>query len=181
MDKIKNRLIYITYVIVAIFLANCNSAIKEAPILLFNGKGTSPNDVEAIKNILSSNHMDFAMVNSAQLNELDTSQLRKYKLIIMPGGNFIDIGKNLTERTTGNIQKAIHEGLNYLGICAGGFLAGNSSLCAVGGDGGSKLWPVNRRPNVIMANDRCRRGNRRSFVCLAPGTLQNSGYSLRRA
>ena len=66
------------------------------------------------------------MVNSAELNKLDTSQLKKYRLIIIPGGNFIDIGKSLTTETTGNIQKAVHHGLNYLGICAGGFLAGNT-------------------------------------------------------
>ena len=126
MVEIKNRLIYFTYFIVAILFANCKSTIKEAPIILFNGTGTSPNDVDAIKNILSSNHMDFVMVNSDQLNELDTSQLMKYKLIIIPGGNFIDIGKNLTAQTTYKVQKAVHQGLNYLGICAGGFLAGNT-------------------------------------------------------
>jgi glutamine amidotransferase-like uncharacterized protein len=126
MGEIKNRLIYFTYFIVAILFANCKSSIKDAPIILFNGTGTSPNDVEAIKNILSSNHMDFVLVNSAQLNELDTTQLKKYKLIIIPGGNFIDIGKSLTRETTNNVQRAVHCGLNYLGICAGGFLAGNT-------------------------------------------------------
>ena len=126
MIEIKNRLTYFTYIIVAILFATCKSTIKEAPIILFNGTGTSPNDVEAIKNILSSNHLNFALVNSSKLNELDTSQLRKYKLIIIPGGNFIDIGKSLTVETANNIQKAVYQGLNYLGICAGGFLAGNT-------------------------------------------------------
>jgi glutamine amidotransferase-like uncharacterized protein len=126
MVEIKNRFIYFTYLIVAILFANCKDTIKEAPIILFNGTGTSPNDVEAIKNILSSNHLNFALVNSSQLNELDTSQLRKYKLIIIPGGNFIDMGKSLTKETTNNIRKAVHQGLNYMGICAGGFLAGNT-------------------------------------------------------
>jgi glutamine amidotransferase-like uncharacterized protein len=126
MNKIRNSLFYFTCFIAAIVFANCKSNIKEAPILLFNGTGTSPNDVEAIKNILYSNHMDFVLVNSAQLNELDTTRLSKYKLIIIPGGNFIDMGKSLTAETTSNIQKAVHQGLNYLGICAGGFLAGNT-------------------------------------------------------
>ncbi|MEO5583417.1 MAG: BPL-N domain-containing protein [Saprospiraceae bacterium] len=47
-------------------------------------------------------------------------------MIIIPDGNFIDIGKNLTKEISANIQKAVQEGLNYLGICAGGFLAGNT-------------------------------------------------------
>jgi glutamine amidotransferase-like uncharacterized protein len=118
--------IYFICCIVIILFAACKSPVKEAPILLFNGTGTSPNDVEAIKNILSSNHLDFLLANSARLNGLDTNQLRKYKLIIIPGGNFIDIGKSLTEKTTRNIQKAVQQGLNYLGICAGGFLAGDT-------------------------------------------------------
>ena len=126
MGKIKNGLFYFTCFIIAILFANCKSTLKEVPILLFNGTGTSPNDVEAIKNILSSNDMDFELVNTAQLNELDTNDLKKYKLIIIPGGNFIEIGKSLTVETAHNIQAAVHGGLNYLGICAGGFLAGNT-------------------------------------------------------
>jgi len=111
---------------VVIAFANCKSTLPEAPIILFNGTGTSPNDVDAIKNILSLNHMDFELVNSAALNRLDTNQLKKHQLLIVPGGNFVDIGKNLTAATTHQIQMAIHQGLNYLGICAGGFLAGNT-------------------------------------------------------
>ncbi len=125
MGKIKNSLIYFTCFIVAILFSNCKSTVNDAPIILFNGTGTSPNDVEAIKNILSSNHMDFVLVNSTQLNGLDTNQLKKYRLLIVPGGNFMDIGKSLTAATANNMQRAVYRGLHYLGICAGGFLAGN--------------------------------------------------------
>lgn len=123
---VKNRTIYFIYFIITILFVNCKTTIKEAPILLFNGAGTSHNDVEAIEDILSSAHMNFILVNSFQLNGLDTSQLMKYKLIIVPGGNFIEIGKNLTKETANNIQKVVHQGVNYLGICAGAFLAGNT-------------------------------------------------------
>jgi glutamine amidotransferase-like uncharacterized protein len=54
------------------------------------------------------------------------SQIRGYRLLIVPGGNFIDIGNSLTSSTTANIRNAVQNGLNYLGICAGGFFAGNS-------------------------------------------------------
>ena len=97
-----------------------------APILLFNGTGTSPNDVAAVETILSSNHLNYSSVNSSQLNEMGESQMRGYRLLIVPGGNFIDIGNSLTSSTTANIRKAVQNGLNYLGICAGGFFAGNS-------------------------------------------------------
>jgi hypothetical protein len=47
-------------------------------------------------------------------------------LLIVPGGSFEDIGNGLTATTTSNIRKAVRGGLNYLGICAGAFFAGNS-------------------------------------------------------
>ena len=96
------------------------------PILLFNGTGTSPNDVAAVETILNSNHLNYSAVNSSQLNEMGESQIRGYRLLIVPGGNFVDIGNSLTSSTTANIRGAVQNGLNYLGICAGGFFAGNS-------------------------------------------------------
>jgi glutamine amidotransferase-like uncharacterized protein len=98
-----------------------------APILLFNGTGTSPNDVEAIETILNINHLNYSTLNSSQLNEMDESQMREYRLLIVPGGNFVDIGKSLTSSTTANIRTAVENGLNYLGLCAGAFFAGNSA------------------------------------------------------
>jgi glutamine amidotransferase-like uncharacterized protein len=98
-----------------------------APILLFNGIGTSPNDVAAVETILNSNQLNYATVNSSQLNEMSESQLRGYRLLIVPGGNFLDMGHSLTANTAANIRNSVQNGMNYLGICAGGFLAGNSA------------------------------------------------------
>jgi len=97
-----------------------------APILLFNGTGTSPGDVAAVETILHSNHFNYSTANSSQLNEMGQSQIRRYRLLIVPGGNFVDIGKSLTSSTTANIRDAVRNDLNYLGICAGAFFAGNS-------------------------------------------------------
>ena len=97
-----------------------------ASILLFNGTGTSPSDVAAVETILNDNHLNYSTVNSSQLNDMGESQIRGYRLLIVPGGNFVDIGNSLTSGTTGNIRNAVESGLNYLGICAGGFFAGNS-------------------------------------------------------
>ena len=97
------------------------------PILLFNGTGTSVNDVAAVEAILKDNHLDYSTVNSARLNGMGQSQLMAYRLMIVPGGNFITIGDNLTPITTANIHHAVQGGLNYLGICAGAFLAGHGS------------------------------------------------------
>jgi glutamine amidotransferase-like uncharacterized protein len=102
------------------------TSASAAPILLFDGTGTSPNDVAAVKTILNSNHLDYSTVNSSKLNQMGESQIRGYRLLIVPGGNFIDIGNSLTSITTANIRNAVRNGLNYLGICAGGFFAGDS-------------------------------------------------------
>ena len=47
------------------------------------------------------------------------------RLLIVPGGNFVDIGHGLSSGTTANIRGAVQDGLNYLGICAGAFFAGS--------------------------------------------------------
>ncbi len=97
------------------------------PILLFNGTGTSPNDVKAVETILMDRHLDYSTVNSRQLNGMSESQLMACRMIIIPGGNFLAMGDGLASTTITNIHNAVQGGLNYLGICAGGLLAGHAS------------------------------------------------------
>jgi glutamine amidotransferase-like uncharacterized protein len=122
-------------VVIAAALAGCRigshqrerpSYAEIAPILLFNGTGTSAGDVAALEKILTGEHLDYSTADSPELNAMSESQMRQYHLLIVPGGNFEHIGNSLTSSTTTNIHKAIQNGLNYLGICAGAFFAGNS-------------------------------------------------------
>jgi len=107
-------------------LAACAPATpRNAPILLFTGSGTSVGDVSAVETILRDHRLEYAPANSRQLNAMNESQLTAYRLMIVPGGNFIDMAKSLTPRTTANIHNAVQGGLHYLGICAGAFLAGD--------------------------------------------------------
>jgi glutamine amidotransferase-like uncharacterized protein len=99
-----------------------------ARILLFSGTGTSPGDVAALERILGNEHLDYSRANSAQLNAMSESQILEYHLLIIPGGNFERIGSSLNSGTTTNIRNAIQNGLNYLGVCAGAFFAGNSPI-----------------------------------------------------
>jgi len=96
-----------------------------APILLFTGAGTSAGDVVALESVLNTNHFNYATVSSAELNGMDVDRIRRYRLLIVPGGNFVEMGNSLTLRTTANIRDGVQNGLNYLGICAGAFLAGS--------------------------------------------------------
>jgi glutamine amidotransferase-like uncharacterized protein len=47
--------------------------------------------------------------------------------LIIPGGNYIKMAGGLNSQTATNIHNAVGSGLNYLGICAGGLLAGSGT------------------------------------------------------
>ena len=121
--------IAVSLVLIAAALAACGprpaSSRGIAPVLLFTGTGTSANDVAAIETILSSSRLNYSTVDSMQLNGMAESQISAYRLLIVPGGNFVAMGNSLTAGTTANVRNAVKGGLNYFGICAGGFLAGS--------------------------------------------------------
>ncbi len=100
--------------------------VHSVPILIFNGTGTSATDVTAIENIVSAAGFAYNTVNSAQLDGMTQAQLEAYTLFIMPGGNSIKIGDNLKASAASTLHNAVANGLNYLGICAGGFYGGFS-------------------------------------------------------
>ncbi len=97
-----------------------------ADILLFAGTGTSPNDVAAIKAILGEAGLSYSIADTGRMNALSMDALRAYRLLIMPGGNFVDMGKALSPEASANIHAAVKDGLNYLGVCAGALIAGAS-------------------------------------------------------
>jgi hypothetical protein len=101
-------------------------ADPNAPILLFDGRGTSADDVAALRRVLESERLDYSTVGSSEVRRMTASQLRQHRLLIVPGGNFEQMGRSLTPNAAANIRSAIGDGLNYLGICAGAFFAGNS-------------------------------------------------------
>jgi glutamine amidotransferase-like uncharacterized protein len=117
----------ILLILVFLTSASCSPRTFEGgrPILLFNGAGTSPNDVKAIESILESNKLSYSTVDSQQLNGASESQLLNSQLLIIPGGNFIDMGRGLSPETFAKVRGAVDRGLNYLGICAGAILAGH--------------------------------------------------------
>jgi len=113
-----------------LFAAACRHDADPAPapasILLFNGRGTSAGDVAAVERILRDARLSYATASSRQLAALTAPQLGTYRLLIVPGGNFEQIGNGLSPIAVANVRDAVHGGLNYLGICAGAFFAGNS-------------------------------------------------------
>jgi glutamine amidotransferase-like uncharacterized protein len=124
---VKLRCVQLISCIAALALPGCAPPeLNDATaILLFNGNGASHNSVKAIEAVLKARHLGYATLNSTQLNGMTKSQLMAYRLFIVPGGNYITMGNSLTPNTASNVHHSVQAGLNYLGICAGGLLAGD--------------------------------------------------------
>lgn len=104
-------------------LVSCKPAT--ASVLLFAGDGTSRGDIVAMEAVLDRAHVSYATVTTSQLNRMRIDDLAAYQLLVVPGGNFIDMSASLTTETTTRVRDAVHRGLNYFGICAGAFIAGD--------------------------------------------------------
>jgi glutamine amidotransferase-like uncharacterized protein len=119
-------------VVVAMAAATLVSCSHRAPgeILLFTGTGTSSGDVAAVETLLDEMHLPFDTATSWQLNRKSEADLRGYKLLIVPGGNFIHMGESFN---SAHVRGAVQNGLNYLGICAGAILAGSNGFNLTGG------------------------------------------------
>jgi glutamine amidotransferase-like uncharacterized protein len=95
-------------------------------ILLFNGTGISRNGVAALEALLAEHGLPYDTIDSPHLDALPDSRLRGYRLLIVPGGNFEVLGQGLKRETVERVRAAVRSGLNYHGICAGAFFAGDS-------------------------------------------------------
>lgn len=131
--RTRERLLVTSISLLAIGLTGCKTqgavpltSSSVPPVLLFDGTGASANDVAAIEAILVDNQLQYSTANSSQLGDMSASRLRTYRLLIVPGGDFVAIANGLTTQTTAKLRDAVQHGLNYLGICAGGLFAGHS-------------------------------------------------------
>jgi len=96
------------------------------PVLVFDGTGTSVSDVAAIESLLAENGLAYATASSSRLDQMTEVELSSHRLLIMPGGNFVAMGNHLQQATATKIRTAVQNGLGYLGICGGAFIAGDS-------------------------------------------------------
>jgi glutamine amidotransferase-like uncharacterized protein len=112
-----------TVVLASAWLCSCRPA--PAPdVLLYDGAGASPNDVAAVAALLRAHGLRFTRAGSAALAAMPAPALRRYRMIIVPGGDFVAMAEGMGRRTVAKLRGAVGSGVGYLGICAGGFLAG---------------------------------------------------------
>lgn len=100
---------------------------RHPSILLFSGTGTSANDVAAFESLLRQEKLDYLKVTTSELNKMSVGELLDYQLLLVPGGHYINMGNGITQDAARNVNEAVDKGLNYLGVCAGGLLAGNAT------------------------------------------------------
>jgi biotin protein ligase-like protein len=124
--------------VVAIVLSGCGSRGGQAimlapaipasePVLIYTGTGTSSSDVAALEGVLNTLKVGYLTADAGQLNAMSAAQLGGYKLLIVPGGDSITIGQNISGSASANIRIAVTQyGVHYLGICAGAFFGGSS-------------------------------------------------------
>jgi hypothetical protein len=97
-----------------------------APVLLFDGKGTSRGDVAAIESLLDASGLAYDTTGSWGLDRMSEAELAGHRLLIVPGGDFMVMGKHLNAATGAKIRSAVQGGLGYLGICGGALMAADS-------------------------------------------------------
>ena len=109
------------------------------PVLLFDGTGTS-SGVSAVEAVLGNLNIGYNTADSSQIEAMSEQQLAGYKLIIVPGGNSITIGQNVSAAVAANIRGAVQQyGTHYLGICAGAFFGASSIYNGVDLTGGASF------------------------------------------
>lgn len=112
---------------VSVLVAGCTASDSSvSDILLFTGPGTSPNDVAALEGLLRERGWRYSALNSARLEVITEAEVKAYRLLVFPGGNFEEIGNGLTTSAAAKLRSAVRSGSSYLGICAGAFFAGAS-------------------------------------------------------
>jgi glutamine amidotransferase-like uncharacterized protein len=140
------------------------AAVPAGTILLFAGDGTSPNGVTAIKALLSKERLPFITADTRQLRGMSITQLRQFGLLIMPGGNFEVMGKQLGPEAPQRIREAVRGGLNYLGVCAGAFIAGDSPYNGINLTGRRFPFFADSRKGIRKAAIRLTNGDHTQFI-----------------
>jgi glutamine amidotransferase-like uncharacterized protein len=96
-------------------------------VLLFDGTGTSRGDVAAIESLLAESGIGYEAAGSWRLDRMSDAELAAHRLLIVPGGDFMVMGKNLNGATAAKIRTAVQDGLGYLGICGGALMAADAA------------------------------------------------------
>jgi glutamine amidotransferase-like uncharacterized protein len=101
----------------------CPFLLKAQVAVVFAGAGTCDGCAAAVAQLLQQQHYQVRLVDEHQLND---AALQGASLYVQPGGSddIMDTLNVLSESQIQRIRDFVQQGGNYLGICAGGYLAG---------------------------------------------------------
>lgn len=92
--------------------------------LIFNGEGASDLDARSIASIFREHGRTYQLVNSPELDAMNLEDLKRFRMIVVPGGYGGQMSRSLQPETRERIRFAVVEqGVNYVGFCAGAFVA----------------------------------------------------------
>lgn len=119
------------FINISILICLSISALAKSPYagkkaLIYNGPGACKECPEAVGALLEKNGFSIQYIKPGQLTK---AQFSKADLYVQPGGTD-DIDETLNALKPGelsHLQKFVSQGGRYLGICAGGYLAGRFS------------------------------------------------------
>lgn len=104
---------------------------QAALAVVFNGAGTCDGCAEAVAQVLRAQHYQVQLVDE---HTLSAASLQAAQLYVQPGGSddIMDTLSVLSVQQIQSIQQFVAQGGAYLGICAGGYLAGHYADHAAG-------------------------------------------------
>ncbi len=93
-------------------------------VLIYGGPGSWKDEVQSLKEILYTHGATYEVLTPGQIDQLTVDQLLKYRMLLIAGGDAPTVRKALSVETHFRIREAVqNRGLNYLGFCAGAWLA----------------------------------------------------------
>lgn len=98
--------------------------LERTDVLIYSGPGSWRAEVEALKMILFSHGATYETLSPDQINKLSLQDFSKYRAILFAGGDAPTVCRALTTESHARIREAVQKkGINYLGFCAGAWLA----------------------------------------------------------
>ncbi len=98
--------------------------VGQTDVLIYGGPGSWRAEIEALKRILYDHKATYEVFTPAQMNQMKIEDYDKYKAILFAGGDASVVRSALSSQTHANIREAVQSnGLNYLGFCAGAWIA----------------------------------------------------------
>lgn len=107
----------------------------QTDVLIYSGPGSWKEEIKSLKEILYQNGATYEDLKPNQFNEMSIEDFLKYKVILFAGGDAPTVRNALKPETRARIREAVQKyGMNYLGFCAGAWLAVAPAPTAVGED-----------------------------------------------